>query len=445
MPVLDDVTSCIRVPRGLVGAGSVSSDLAVRRLVLLSPPLRALYLGGERFALGGRSGWHVEVGLGLEDDRRVSGDHAQLRNAPRVGVARDPDDVLERLGVLAIVLLELQLHGDWDADDVSPALELSDVDDLCAVELRRAAVLDVADEGRDELWARQRPRQRRLEVGALDVEAARDPGRDDGTEPLAVACIQRVDVRPDDTFLVERLISRISAEVAGRGRRPFVATAAAGDEECETDAGGGGEEPHRVEYRPGVRRPRASPGRALPWLDSAADVPPRSRHRPGLRRAAARLRPVARRAPEPAEPDRARPLRRAAELRPADHGARVVGHDLVAEPGRARLLRLPEPQGPQLRRDGVRGLALGSRAARLGPPLGEGAPGDRARRAADLSGLAGERGHGLLLPHPRHEPAVHVPGCAQAGDRGARRRVHGRRAELPDRGQGARARATSRR
>src|SRR5262245_35205122 len=64
------------------------------------------------------------------------------------------------------------------------------------------------------------------------------------------------------------------------------------------------------------------------WLDSAADAPARTRHRARLRRAAARVRPVARRAPEPAGADRARQLRRPAELRPADHGARVVGDDL---------------------------------------------------------------------------------------------------------------------
>ena len=102
--------------------------------------------------------------------------------------------------------------------------------------------------------------------------------------------------------------------------------------------------PHRI----AIPQTRDPPPRRWAWLDSAADVPPRSRHRPRLRRAAARLRPVARRAPEPPGADRARPLRRPAELRPADHGPRVVGHDLVAEPGRARLLRLPQPQGPQL-------------------------------------------------------------------------------------------------
>ena len=43
-------------------------------------------------------------------------------------------------------------------------------------------------------------------------------------------------------------------------------------------------------------------------------------------------------------------LRRPAQLRPADHGSRLVGDDVVAQPGRARLLRLPQPEGPLLRR-----------------------------------------------------------------------------------------------
>ena len=71
-----------------------------------------------------------------------------------------------------------------------------------------------------------------------------------------------------------------------------------------------------------------------PPLHSAADDPPRSRHRPRLRRRRSSSSTVARRAADHPEPDRARPLRRPAQLRPADHRAGLVGDDLLAEPGR---------------------------------------------------------------------------------------------------------------
>ena len=48
---------------------------------------------------------------------------------------------------------------------------------------------------------------------------------------------------------------------------------------------------------------------------------------------------------------------------------------------------------------------------------------DRPRRAADLPCLAGQRRHGLVLPHPRHRPSSTPTRPAQGRDRGARRRV----------------------
>src|SRR6478672_3356497 len=71
---------------------------------------------------------------------------------------------------------------------------------------------------------------------------------------------------------------------------------------------------------------------------------------PGLRAAGDRLRRHARRAARAAGPHGAGSVGEARVLRPADHRAGVVVHDVVARPRHARVLRLPKPQGPLLRR-----------------------------------------------------------------------------------------------
>src|SRR3989304_3061186 len=106
--------------------------------------------------------------------------------------------------------------------------------------------------------------------------------------------------------------------------------------------------------------------------------------------------------------------------------------------GGACLLRPPHPPRPLVRRARLRRLPRRARTARLGSPLSAGAAGGRPRRAADLPGESRERCHGLLLLDAGHgDGAVHVPGRAQAGDRGARRPLHGGRGELPHGRQGA--------
>ena len=67
---------------------------------------------------------------------------------------------------------------------------------------------------------------------------------------------------------------------------------------------------------------------------------------------------------------------------------------------------------------------------------------DRARRAADVSAEPGQRRDGLVLPHSRHaDKPVHVSARAEGRDRAGRRPLHGRRRELPHRGEGSPARA----
>src|SRR5207244_9774257 len=79
---------------------------------------------------------------------------------------------------------------------------------------------------------------------------------------------------------------------------------------------------------------------------SRYDLPEAARHRPRLRRPGPGLRSLARRAPEPLGADRPRRARPDAEHAPADHGAGVDGDDVEPRPRRARLLRLPKPEGP---------------------------------------------------------------------------------------------------
>ncbi len=155
-----------------------------------------------------------------------------------------------------------------------------------------------------------------------------------------------------------------------------------------------------------------------------------------LGHAGARVRPLARPAADALESHRARRARPHAEHASAHHGAGVDLDDGEPRPGRARRLRLPQPQGPLLRRLRVRELGAGEGAAPLGLAR-EGRPAHRrARRAADLPAVGGERRDGDLLPHALDPERVHLPAGAQgrgrAGDRGLRARRRG----LPHRGQG---------
>ncbi len=80
--------------------------------------------------------------------------------------------------------------------------------DRRADELRRAAVLDVADEARDELYAAHGIRKRRVGIGAADVETPGDPWRHHAAEPSSVSLVEGFDLRVDDLALVEGRVGR---------------------------------------------------------------------------------------------------------------------------------------------------------------------------------------------------------------------------------------------
>jgi hypothetical protein len=82
-------------------------------------------------------------------------------------------------------------------------------DRRAADELRRAAVLDVADEARDELYAAHGMRKRRVGIGAADVETPGDPRRHHAAEPSSVSLVEGFDLRVDDLALVEGRVGRI--------------------------------------------------------------------------------------------------------------------------------------------------------------------------------------------------------------------------------------------
>ena len=181
-----------------------------------------------------------------------------------------------------------------------------------------------------------------------------------------------------------------------------------------------------------------STGRRLARRYHARDVDRREAHDrgPGLRSARDRLRRHARRAACPLRPHGAGSVGEARVVRPADHRAGVVVHDVVARPRHARLLRLPKPQGPLLRRDGVRDLRQGARRPPVGHALARGQARRRAGRAADVPAAAGERRDGELLPDAEHRLEVHLPGGSEGRGSARRRRLHGRRARLPHRREG---------
>ena len=91
-----------------------------------------------------------------------------------------------------------------------------------------------------------------------------------------------------------------------------------------------------------------TPARDLRRLGGAHDQG--DDHRPRLRRAVARLRPLARLAAGARRPHRRRRLGAAHLGDPADHRAGVVLHDVQPHAGRPRRLRIPQPLRPLLRR-----------------------------------------------------------------------------------------------
>ena len=121
-------------------------------------------------------------------------------------------------------------------------------------------------------------------------------------------------------------------------------------------------------------------------------------------------------------------------MRPAHHRAGMVVHDVVQGSGHARLLRLPQPQGPLLRRHGVRDLREGARTTGCGTSSRRAGKHVRgAGRAADLPAPAGQRRDGELLPDALDRLALHLSRGAQGRDPRGRRRLHGGRARLPHR------------
>ena len=173
----------------------------------------------------------------------------------------------------------------------------------------------------------------------------------------------------------------------------------------------------------GQLAPRSGRPRVINHLDSLADDPPRPRHRPRLRRAAARLRPVARRA---ADPPGLIARGRFGAARAATRRSRCPrGRSMTSseDPGQLGFYGFREPQGPLVRRDGVRELALRCGAARLGPPR-------RARQAGRSCSAcrrrirrAGQRGAwSPASSRRRHDPQYTYPAELKDEIEDARRR-----------------------
>ena len=123
-------------------------------------------------------------------------------------------------------------------------------------------------------------------------------------------------------------------------------------------------------------------------------------------------------------------------MRPADHRAGVVVHDVVEGSRHARVLRLPEPQGPLVRRARLRDVRQGARRPAVGHARARGQARRRSGRAADVPAAAGERRDGELLPDAEHRLEVHLPRGAEGRGAAGRRRLHGRRPRLPHRREG---------
>ena len=130
----------------------------------------------------------------------------------------------------------------------------------------------------------------------------------------------------------------------------------------------------------------------------------------------------------------------------ADHRARLgLRHDRQ-DPGGARHLRFPEPQGHELRRARDRALRARSRRRRCGTPSGRRA----SPRSSSVSRRASRRRRsspgwrvGCFLTPPSAEHYAYPAGARSRDRRGAGRegRVHLRHPELPPAGDGVRPRS----
>ena len=120
---------------------------------------------------------------------------------------------------------------------------------------------------------------------------------------------------------------------------------------------------------------------------------------------------------------------------PADHRAGLGLRDDRRDAGPARALRLPQPQGHDLRRPVDRALGLDQGARRLGRARRPGQAFGADRRAAVVPAAQGVPGLARrLLPHPALGRALGLPAGARGRDRGGARRqgrVHLRHPELP--------------
>ena len=133
--------------------------------------------------------------------------------------------------------------------------------------------------------------------------------------------------------------------------------------------------------------------------------------------------------------DRGR-VRPAGVVRSADHRAGLVVHDQLQGSGHARLLRLPQPQGPLLRRAHLRHRREDEGRPRLGHPVARRQARGGAGRSPDVSAAPGERRDDQLLSGALDRLEVHLPRGVARRDQAGRRRVHGGRAQLPHRPEG---------
>ena len=107
------------------------------------------------------------------------------------------------------------------------------------------------------------------------------------------------------------------------------------------------------------------------------------------------------------------------------------------DPGTLGLLRLPQPQGPLLRRARLRDVRQGARRPAVGHARARGQARRRSGRAADVPAAAGERRDGELLPDAVAPTRSYTyPEELKDEMRRGRRRLHGRRPRLPHRREG---------
>ena len=148
--------------------------------------------------------------------------------------------------------------------------------------------------------------------------------------------------------------------------------------------------------------------------------------------------------PEHRQADVRGDVRRPREHHAADHGPRLGVRDDGQDARRARDLRLPQPQGHELRGSLDRPLGIDRRARRLGHAGCAGQVVAVDRRAARVPAPQGvPRLARRLLPDAAVGGALRLSAGARGGDRGGARRegrVHLRHPPLPPAGDGVRPR-----